>query len=285
MNPSHPDLTRMSERDLLILALDALSALNNTVSTLSEQQHQQYEFALDQRKLTKTQEDHIASTFTLPADAPARDVNSGAESAPTTGDKKQTVLVNHCIDFLQRFCSLPNKASVKSLLTFLKVVAWSHGVRDLCVNTLRASNYRYIGDDAIANYYKTFEPVVERYTRCYWDDAQITGSVEPSSASCGSSTSIVQKVKACESTRMEALERLCPELLRGWAIRMWQQLHPRRLPCQHKGNQHADNAGDTDDDGIDIFEDEDEEYDPFLAPLRQQQQQQQQRQPQQPQVQ
>ncbi|KAI8139856.1 hypothetical protein BJV82DRAFT_581691 [Fennellomyces sp. T-0311] len=45
----------------------------------------------------------------------------------------------------------------------------------------------------------------------------------------------------------------------------------------------ADNAGDTDDDGIDIFEDEDEEYDPFLAPLRQQQQQQQQRQPQQPQ--
>ncbi|KAI8149183.1 hypothetical protein BJV82DRAFT_663513 [Fennellomyces sp. T-0311] len=269
MNPSHPDLTRMSERDLLILALDALSALNNTVSTLSEQQHQQYEFALDQRKLTKTQEDHIASTFTLPADAPARDVNSGAESAPTTGDKKQTVLVNHCIDFLQRFCSLPNQASVKSLLTFLKVVAWSHGVRDLCVNTLRASNYRYIGDDAIANYYKTFEPVVERYTRCHWDDAQITGSVEPSSASCGSSTSIVQKyMHRCGSN----------------SIRVDFHVSIREISSAAAGNT-ADNAGDTDDDGIDIFEDEDEEYDPFLAPLRQQQQQQQQRQPQQPQVQ
>ncbi|KAI8139855.1 hypothetical protein BJV82DRAFT_716226, partial [Fennellomyces sp. T-0311] len=182
MNPSHPDLTRMSERDLLILALDALSALNNTVSTLSEQVG-----TLTKRVAAlEGLEDHIASTFTLPADAPARDVNSSAESALTTVDKKQTVLVNHCIDFLQRFCSLPNQASVKSLLTFLKVVAWSHGVRDLCVNTLHASNYRYIGDDAIANYYKTFEPVVERYTRCHWDDAQITGSVEPSSASCGS---------------------------------------------------------------------------------------------------
>ncbi|KAI8138391.1 hypothetical protein BJV82DRAFT_660678 [Fennellomyces sp. T-0311] len=159
MNPSHPDLTRMSERDLLILALDALSALNNTVSTLSEQ-----------------------------------------------------------------------------------------------VGTLTKRVAALEGDDAIANYYKTFEPVVERYTRCHWDDAQITGSVEPSSASCGSSTSIVQKLLVYAS----------------------------EISSAAAGNT-ADNAGDTDDDGIDIFEDEDEEYDPFLAPLRQQQQQQQQRQPQQPQ--
>ncbi|KAI8136372.1 hypothetical protein BJV82DRAFT_661889 [Fennellomyces sp. T-0311] len=161
MNPSHPDLTRMSERDLLILALDALSALNNTVSTLSEQ----------------------------------------------------------------------------------------------------------VGDDAIANYYKTFEPVVERYTRCHWDDAQITGSVEPSSASCGSSTSIVQKyMHRCGSN----------------SIRVNFHVSIREISSAATGNT-ADNAGDTDDDGIDIFEDEDEEYDPFLAPLWQQQQQQQQHQPQQPQ--
>ncbi|KAI8136427.1 hypothetical protein BJV82DRAFT_676558 [Fennellomyces sp. T-0311] len=248
MNPSHPDLTRMSERDLLILALDALSALNNTVSTLSEQQHQQYEFALDQRKLTKTQEDHIASTFTLPADAPARDVNSGAESAPTTGDKKQTVLVNHCIDFLQRFCSLPNQASVKSLLTFLKVVAWSHGVRDLCVNTLRASNYSR----------EVYKVPLGRCTD-HWLSRAIIRQLWLKYVYCP---------KGCGSNS------ICVDF----------HVSIREISSAAAGNT-ADNAGDTDDDGIDIFEDEDEEYDPFLAPLRQQQQQQQQRQPQQPQVQ